>query len=108
MRFRKSEGSVLALCVSSAALFFIGVAFVGYWRIRDHAHWGVVEQLVAGLALVGLGFLGLVPWKATNPVKPQKLPASLRSARRMLVTGTAALLVAVVIYAVRTRMASAP
>jgi hypothetical protein len=94
------QGSVPALCAASATMFSLGIIFLGYWGLQEDGVWTLAHKFVAGFAIVGFAFLGLVPWVATSPVAVEGNDSKVRLARMMFLLGVigvwAAILVSVV------------
>ena len=91
------QGSVAALCTASATTFSIGIIFLGYWGLQEGGNWTLTDRFVAGLAIVGFAFLGLVPWVVTSPVEPDTNDKKVRSARRMFLVGMIAVWLSIVV-----------
>lgn len=91
------QGSVAALCTASATMFSIGIIFLGYWGLQEAGAWTLADKFVAGLAIFGFAFLGLVPWMATSPVEPETNDARIGVARRMFLIGVVAVWLAIVV-----------
>jgi hypothetical protein len=91
------QGSVTALSSASATVFSVGIVFLGYWGVNEASGWRSVDRIVAGLALLGFAFLGLVPWVATSPVNPDTSDAKVRVARRMFVLGVVSIWLAILV-----------
>jgi hypothetical protein len=91
------QGSVPALCTASATMFSIGIIFLGYWGLQEAGDWTLADKFVAGLAILGFAFLGLVPWMATSPVEPETNDTKIRIARVMFLTGVIAVWMAIVV-----------
>jgi len=66
---RAPQGSVAGLCSASAAIFSVGMVFLGLWGFREAGPWTGVDRVVMALALIGFAALGVVPWIATTPVE---------------------------------------
>lgn len=94
------QGSVPALCTASATMFSIGIIFLGYWGLQEGGEWTLADKFVAGLAIIGFAFLGLVPWMATSPVIPETSDAKIRVARIMFLIGVIAVWMAIVVSVV--------
>jgi hypothetical protein len=86
----------VAISSASATVFSIGIIFLGYWGIHEPTQWRVADVFIVGFAVVGFGFLGLVPWVATGSAEPEDSDAKIRIARRMFVTGVSAIWLAIV------------
>jgi hypothetical protein len=84
------QGSVAALCTASATMFSIGIIFLGYWGLQESGDWTVADRFVAGLAIIGFAFLGLVPWVVTGPVVPDTDDSKIRKGRWMFLMGVIA------------------
>jgi hypothetical protein len=93
---RAPQGSVAGLCSASAAIFSVGMVFLGVWGFRDPGPWTAVDRVVMALALIGFAALGLVPWLATTPVEHEGEEKVAR-ARWAFVVGVAAIWLAVVV-----------
>jgi hypothetical protein len=93
---RAPQGSVAGLCSASAAIFSVGMVFLGVWGFRDPGPWTGVDRLVMALALIGFAALGLVPWIATTPVEREG-DERVVAARWAFVIGVAAIWLAVVV-----------
>ncbi|MFC0400338.1 hypothetical protein [Paraburkholderia rhizosphaerae] len=94
------QGSVIALSSASATVFSLGIVFLGYWGITEPSGWTGIDRFIAGIALLGFAFLGLVPWMATSPVEPDASDAKIRVARRMFVAGVGFIWLAIVVAVV--------
>jgi hypothetical protein len=94
------QGSVPALCAASATMFSLGIIFLGYWGLQEAGEWHFSDKMVAAFALIGFGFLGLVPWVATSPVEPETSDAKVRIARWMFLIGVIAVWLSIVVSVV--------
>jgi hypothetical protein len=94
------QGSVVALSSASATVFSIGIVFLGYWGIHEPGGWTRLDRVIAGLAMLGFAFLGLVPWMASAPVEPDGSDAKIRVARRMFIAGVGFIWLAIVVAVV--------
>ncbi len=90
-------GSVPALSSAAATIFSIGIVFLGYWGIHEPTKWRASDIFVAGFALIGFAFLGLVPWMVTSPVEPETNDARIRVARHLFLAGVTAIWLAVLV-----------
>ncbi|NPT57933.1 hypothetical protein [Paraburkholderia elongata] len=88
-------GSVPALSSAASTIFSIGIVFLGYWGVHESAKWRFSDVTVVVFALVGFACLGLVPWMATRPVATENSDAGVCVARRLFLTGVAAIWLAV-------------
>lgn len=91
------QGSVAALCTASATMFSIGIIFLGYWGLQEGGDWTLADKFVAGLALLGFAFLGLVPFVVTGPVEPDTNDRKIRKGRWMFLVGVIAVWGAIVV-----------
>jgi hypothetical protein len=93
---RAPQGSVAGLCSASAAIFSVGMVFLGVWGFRDPGPWTGADRIVMALALIGFAALGLVPWIATTPVEHEG-DERVVPARWAFVIGVASIWLAVVV-----------
>jgi len=93
---RAPQGSVTGLCSASAAIFSLGMAFLGFWGFTDPGPWPLVDKFVAALALIGFASLGLVSWIATTPVE-QEGQEKIGPARWAFAAGVTAIWLAVLL-----------
>lgn len=91
------QGSVPALCTASATMFSIGIIFLGYWGLQEAGDWSFADKFVAGLAIFGFAFLGLVPWVVTSPVERETDDSKVRVARMMFLIGVLAVWLSIVV-----------
>lgn len=91
------QGSVPALCTASATMFSIGIIFLGYWGLQEGGQWTLSDKFVAGLALTGFAFLGLVPWVVTSPVTSESNDSWIRRGRGMFLIGVVAVWLSIVV-----------
>jgi hypothetical protein len=94
------QGSVPALCAASATMFSLGIIFLGYWGLQEAGDWSLSDKFVAGFAIIGFAFLGLVPWMATSPVAVEGNDSKVRFARWMFLSGVIAVWMAIVVSVV--------
>ncbi|MBN3755244.1 hypothetical protein G3N95_20025 [Paraburkholderia sp. Tr-20389] len=91
------QGSVPALCAASATMFSLGIIFLGYWGLQEGGDWTLADKFVAGFAIIGFAFLGLVPWMATSPVAVDENDSKVRFARWMFLVGVISVWLAIVV-----------
>jgi len=91
---RSPQGSIVGLCSSSATIFAVGMAFLGYWGFLEPTPWRPTDVMVAVLALAGFAALGLVPWIVTTPVAEESQEKTV-PARRAFAVGVIAIWFAV-------------
>jgi hypothetical protein len=94
------QGSVPALCAASATMFSLGIIFLGYWGLQEDGAWTLADNFVAGFAVIGFAFLGLVPWVATSPVAAEGNDSKVRLARMMFLCGVIGVWAAIVVSVV--------
>jgi hypothetical protein len=93
---RAPQGSVNGLCSASAAIFSLGMAFLGFWGFTEAGRWALVDKFVAALALIGFASLGLVSWIVTTPVEREG-QEKIVPARWAFAVGVAAIWLAVLL-----------
>lgn len=97
------QGSVPALCTASATMFSLGIIFLGYWGLQEGGSWTTTDRLVAGFAIVGFAFLGLVPFVVTSPVESESDDSKIRFGRGMFLIGVMAVWLSIAVSVVFRR-----
>ena len=85
---RAPAGSVTGLCSSSATIFAVGMAFLGYWGVYEQGPWHISDYFVVVFAIIGFAALGCVPLIVTTPVAEEEAEKVVE-ARRALALGIA-------------------
>ncbi|MEI6001563.1 hypothetical protein H3V53_31705 [Paraburkholderia bengalensis] len=97
------QGSVAALCTAAGTMFSLGIIFLGYWGLQEAGGWTFADKFVAGFAILGFAFLGLVPWMVTSPVDSESNDTYIRKGRWMFLTGVVLVWMAIVVSVVFER-----
>lgn len=93
---RAPSGSIVGLCSTSATMFAVGMALLGYWGVHEPVPWTWPDLLVVVLAFVGFAALGSVAWIATTPV-PEESAEKVVLARQALAVGVVSIWLAAIV-----------